>query len=185
MKDSLWSLDPFRCESAALRTHWILVVMNQYTRRIIGFGAHAGIVDGTALCRTFNHAIAGQRDMPKYLSCDQDPLFLFERRRANLRVLHVIEIKTVPYVPLSHPFVERLIGTVRREYLDRTLFRTTADLENKLLEFRNYFNRHRTHASLEGQPPDQDANVSRKFADLQSYRWQFHCQGLYQTPVAA
>ena len=29
------------------------------------------------------------------------------------------EIKTVPYVPLSHPFVERLIGTVRREYLDR------------------------------------------------------------------
>ena len=30
------------------------------------------------------------------------------------------EIKTIPYVPLSHPFVERLIGTVRREYLDRT-----------------------------------------------------------------
>ena len=29
------------------------------------------------------------------------------------------EIKTVPYVPLSHPFVERLIGTLRREYLDR------------------------------------------------------------------
>jgi putative transposase len=97
----------------------------------------------------------------------------------------VIEIKTVPYVPLSHPFVERLIGTIRREYLDRTLFWTTADLENKLIEFRNYFNRHRTHASLEGRPPDQDASVSRKFADLQSYRWQSHCQGLYQTPVAA
>jgi hypothetical protein len=33
-----------------------------------------------------------------------------------------------PYVPLSHPFVERLIGTVRREYLDRTLFWTKTDL---------------------------------------------------------
>jgi putative transposase len=77
LKDSLWSLDLFRCESAALRTHWVLVVMDQYSRRIIGFGVHAGIVDGTALCCMFNHAVAGQRDMPKYLSCDHDPLFLF------------------------------------------------------------------------------------------------------------
>jgi hypothetical protein len=45
------------------------------------------------------------------------------------------EIKTVPYVPLSHPFVEKLIGTHRREHLDHTLFWTTADLENKLLDF--------------------------------------------------
>ena len=43
------------------------------------------------------------------------------------------EIKTVPYVPLSHPFVERLIGTIRWEYLDRTLFWTSADLENSRL----------------------------------------------------
>jgi hypothetical protein len=30
MKDSLWSLDLFRCESAALRTYWVLIVMDQY-----------------------------------------------------------------------------------------------------------------------------------------------------------
>jgi hypothetical protein len=42
-------------------------------------------------------------------------------------------IKTVPYVPLSHPFVERLIGTICRECLDRTLFRTATDLELKLV----------------------------------------------------
>ena len=46
----------------------------------------------------------------------------------------------VPYVPWSHPFVERLIGTLRRECLDRTLFWTTAGLESKLLEFKTYFN---------------------------------------------
>ncbi len=40
VKDSLWSLDLFRCESATLRTHWVLVVMDQYTRGIIGFGVH-------------------------------------------------------------------------------------------------------------------------------------------------
>jgi transposase InsO family protein len=185
MKDSLWSLDLFRCESATLRTHWILVVMDQYSRRIIGFGVHAGAVDGTSLCRMFNHVIGGQRAMPNYLSSDHDPLFLFERWQANLRILDVVEIKAEPYVPLSHPFVERLIGTLRREYLDRTLFWTTVDLENKLLEFRNYFNRHRTHISLAGRTPDQDTSVSRPLADLHSYQWQSHCQGLYQTPVAA
>src|ERR1035437_9822112 len=37
MKDSLWSMNLFRCESASLRTHWVLVVMDPYPRRIIGF----------------------------------------------------------------------------------------------------------------------------------------------------
>jgi len=183
LKDSLWSVDLFRCESATLRTHWILVVMDQFTRRILGFGVHAGSVDGVALCRMFNHALRGQRKGPKYLSSDHDPLYRFERWQANLRILEVTEIKTVPYVPWSHPFVERLIGTVRREYLDRTLFWTTADLENKLLDFRTYFNHHRTHAARAGRPPE-DA-PTRPIANLQSYRWESHCRGLYQTPIAA
>src|SRR5580704_6560413 len=50
-KDSLWSLDLFRSESAVLRTHWVLVVMDQCTRRIVGFGVHPGIVDAVTLCQ--------------------------------------------------------------------------------------------------------------------------------------
>ena len=137
-KDSLWSCDLFRCESATLRTHWVLVVMDQFTRRIIGFGVQSGIVDGVALCRMFHRAVRGH-SLPKYLSSDHDPLYRFHQWQANLRVLEVKEIKTLPYVPLSHPFVERLIGTVRRECLDRTLFWTTADLETKLLDFQHYY----------------------------------------------
>jgi hypothetical protein len=34
-----------------LRTYWVLVVMDQYSRRIIGFGIQVGIVDGVALDR--------------------------------------------------------------------------------------------------------------------------------------
>jgi hypothetical protein len=49
--------------------------------------------------------------MPKYLSSDNDPLYRFHQWQANLRVLEVTKIKCIPYVPLSHPFVERLIGT--------------------------------------------------------------------------
>jgi putative transposase len=183
MKDSLWSVDLFRCESATLRSHWVLVVMDQFTRRIIGFGVHAGTVDGAALCRMFNRAIRGQFWLPKYLSSDNDPLYRFHQWQANLRILELKQIKSIPHVPLSHPFVERLIGTLRREYLDHLLFWTTADLENKLLDFRAYFNNHRTHNSLEGQTPDTP--TSRPVVNLCSFRWQPHCRSLYQTPMAA
>ena len=40
------------------------VVIHQYTRRIIGFGVHAGTVDGAAFCKMFNRAIRGHRWMP-------------------------------------------------------------------------------------------------------------------------
>lgn len=84
--------------------------MDQFTRRIVGFAVHYGAVDGVALCRMFNRAIHAQT-LPRYLSSDHDPLYRFHQWQANLRVLEVQEIKTTPYVPLSHPFVERLIGT--------------------------------------------------------------------------
>jgi transposase InsO family protein len=152
MKDSLWSMDLFRCESATLRTHWVLIVMDQYTRRIIGFGVHAGSVDGVALCRMFNRAIRGQRWMSKYLSSDNDPLYRFHQWQANLRVLELTEIKSIPY-------------------------------EKKLLDFRTYFNNHRTHTSREGRTPDTP--VSRPIANLRSFGWQPHCRSLFQTPIAA
>ena len=65
---------------------------------------------------------------PKHASSDHDPLFRFHRWLANLRVLEIEEIKSVPYAPVSHPFVERPIGTIRREYLDRVLFWNAVDL---------------------------------------------------------
>ena len=183
-KDSLWSLDLFRCESAVLHTHWVLVVMDQCTRRIVGFGVHRGLVDGVALCRMFNRATRGFTP-PTYVSSDHDPLYRFHQWRRNLRILDVTEIKTVPHVPLSHPFVERLIGTIRRECLDHTLFWTAADLEMKLLDFQRYFNGHRTHASLGGRTPEPTTDAGVVQASVSSYRWQAHCRGLYQTPIAA
>ena len=112
-------------------------------------------------------------------------VYRFHQWEANLRILEVTEIKSVPYVPLSHPFVERLIGTIRREYLDRILFWTTADLEEKLIDFQHYYNGHRTHAGLEGRLPEPPAGGTASPTGLDSYRWRRHCRGLYQTPIAA
>src|SRR6266853_5405307 len=83
---------------------------------------------------------------------------------------------------IGEKFSANPIGTIRREYLDQMLFWTAADLENKLLDFRTYFNSHRTHTSLEGRTPD--APASRPIVNLRSFGWQSHCRNLYQTPVA-
>src|SRR5437868_1612531 len=169
-----------------LKTHWVMVVMDQFTRSILGFAVQAGAVDGPSLCRMFNHAIASALTLPHHLSSDHDPLFEFHRWKANLRILDVTELKTIPEVPLSHPFIERLIGTVRRELLDQVPFWSAADLERKLLHFRDYYNQDRVHASLDAITPACKAGaVNRRLARLTGYRWQSHCHGLYQLPIAA
>jgi putative transposase len=184
-KDSLWSLDLFRCESILLRSHWVMLVMDVFTRRIIGFGIERAYVDGISVCRMFNHAIAG-KPLPRHLSTDHDPLFRFHRWLANLRVLEIEPIKSVPYVPVSHPFVERLIGTIRREYLDRAFFWNAADLARKLREFSDYYNAYRIHRSLAGTTPARRAGASLPApASLGRHAWQQHCRGLFQTPIAA
>ena len=184
-KDSLWSIDLFRCESLTLKSHWVFVVMDQCTRRIIGFGVHAGAVDGPALCCIFNRAISGAGS-PKYISSDYDPLFRFHRWNSDLRILEVTEVKTVPYLPISHPFVERLLGTIRREYLDFVPFWTTRDLERNLLSFREFYNDQRCYFALDGDTPsERTATLGPRVADLDAYRWRSFCQGLYHLPVAA
>ena len=130
--------------------------MDQFTRKIVGFGVQAGALDCPAV-RSMFHAIAGALTRPRHLSSDHDPLFEFHRWRANLRILNVTEIKTVPEVPLSHPFIERLVGTVQRELLDPVPF-----LERP---------RSRTEAAaLQGllQPRSSSCVVGRRDARLQS-----------------
>ena len=114
MKDSLWSIDFFRAESIHLKSHWIMVIMDQFSRRIIGFSVHAGDLSGPTICSMFNKIVL-KGGFPKYLSTDNDPLYKFRRWEINLQLLDIDEIRSTPNVPVSHLFVERLIGSIRRE----------------------------------------------------------------------
>jgi len=148
-KDSLWNVDLFRCESILLKSYWVLVVMDQFTRRNVGFGVNAGDVDGIALCCMFNSAISNKAT-PQRLSS------------------------------------ERLIGTIRREYLDRLFFWNDQDLEQKLVVYRHYYNNHRARQSLDGNTPLPAISDNQvRYAKLDYYAWQSHCKGMFQTPIAA
>jgi hypothetical protein len=58
-RDSLWSVDLFRCESIVLKSFWVMVVMDVFTRRIVGFGVGPAHIDGISVCRMFNQARRG------------------------------------------------------------------------------------------------------------------------------
>ena len=52
----------------------MLVIMDQFTRRLVGVGVHRGAVNGADLCRMFKAAIHDW-GTPRHLSTDHDPLF--------------------------------------------------------------------------------------------------------------
>jgi len=96
-KDSLWSVDLFRCESILLRSHWVMVVIDVFTRRHIGFGVEGGSIDGIAgmphvqPCHPRNHPMPYSALVPITIRCS-----VFHRWLANLRVREIEEIKFSP-----------------------------------------------------------------------------------------
>jgi len=183
--DSLWSCDLFCAESITLHTYWILVVMDQYSRKITGFAISSSPVNGEALCPMFND-ILGTKNAPKRLSHDNDPLFRFEQWTRNMAILEIDEVWSMPFVPVSNPFCERLIGTVRREYLDRVLFWNLYDLKSKLGRYRDYFNKHRVHSGIGGRRPhNKYAEVEPTRCAPSNLTWTTHCNGLFRLPEAA
>jgi putative transposase len=185
-KDKLRSLDFFRLESVSLSTYWAMIEMDQYTRRIIGFSVHKGNLCGGTSCFMLNKILSGKGYL-KLLSSDNDPLFEYWLWKTNLEAIYKIEeLKSVPRTPWSHPFVERVIGTVRRDFTNHILFWGTTDLEDKLAIYQEYFNSYRVHQSLKGKTPSEiagDQKLGR--IRLNSYKWRNACGGLFHTPIAA
>jgi len=78
---------------------------------------------------------------------------------------------------MSHPFVERPIGTIRREFLDRTFFWNSIDLHRKLDAVRLYYSAARVHRSRDGTTPANRAgHPSASTASWVPYVWESHCR---------
>lgn len=79
--------------------------------------------------------------------------------------------------------VEWLIGIVRRELLDHAIFWTITDLGNELRDYQCYYNESRTHSGGHGDTPlEKEASTVVNISHL---RWEKHCRGLFQLPMAA
>ena len=64
------------------------------------------------------------------------------------------EVVTAPWSPWQNPFVERMIGTIRRECLDHVIVLSERHLRRILSSYFDYYHRSRTHLSLEKDCPE-------------------------------
>jgi hypothetical protein len=91
-----------------------------------------------------------------------------EDRASKLRQHHPLDstkkLKSVPCAPLSHPFVERLIGTIRREYFDQIFFWNAADLARKLNDYKIYYKRQQPHQTA-------PIEITSGFIEVTSTAW--------------
>jgi Integrase core domain len=90
---------------------------------------------------------------PPWLHRDRDRIYadVFKRRLAGMGIT---EIVSAPASPWQNPYVERLIGSIRRECLDHVVVVNEAHLRRVLRSYRRYYHRSRTHLGLEKDTPD-------------------------------
>jgi transposase InsO family protein len=117
----------------------------------------------------------GLDEAPKYLIRDRDRKFSasFSRKVASAGLT---EILTVPASPWQNVYVERVIGSIRRECLDHTIILGEQHLRRTVRRFADYYNGVRTHLSLEWDSP-KGRHI--QFRDRGSIVTRRHCGGLH------
>ena len=68
-------------------------------------------------------------------------------------------IRTPPQAPRANAVCERMVGTLRRELLDRILIVNQAQLRRLLTEYLTHYNDHRPHRTLEQRPPNHRGSI--------------------------
>jgi transposase InsO family protein len=90
---------------------------------------------------------------PRYLLRDRDAIY-GEAVRRRIKSLGIEEILTAPRSPWHNPFVERIIGSIRRDCLDHVIVFNERHLRITLREYFDYYHTCRTHLSLNKDPPE-------------------------------
>jgi transposase InsO family protein len=90
---------------------------------------------------------------PAYLLRDRDRVY-GQQFRHRLKGMRIEEVLTAPQSPWQNPFVERLIGSIRRECLNHVLVLGERHLRRVLTRYLSYYHRARTHLALDKDAPD-------------------------------
>ena len=91
--------------------------------------------------------------LPRYLLRDRDTIF-GQDFRERVRDMGIEEVLSTPRSPWQRAYVERVIGSIRRECLDHVIVFDESSLCRILSSYFNYYHRSRTHLSLEKDSPE-------------------------------
>ncbi len=126
-----------------------LVILAHDRRRIV----HVAVTDHpTAAWTAQQPRNAFPEDhAPRYLLHDRDPVFTDVA--STIGAMRIHEIVTAPRSPWQNAYVERLIGSIRRECLDHVIVLSAAGLRRVIADYVAYYMNTRTHLSLDRDAP--------------------------------
>jgi transposase InsO family protein len=150
----LVSIDFFVVPTVRFRVLFVLVVLAHHRRSVVHFHVTEHPTaqwTGQQIVEAFPWDTA-----PKYLLRDRDGVYGSEfQKRVNS--LGIEEVLTAPRSPWQNAFVERVIGSIRRDCLDHVVVLNERHLKRILTGYFGYYHRWRTHLSLGMDSPDSRA----------------------------
>jgi putative transposase len=148
---SLVSVDFFVVPTVLFKVLFVFVVLAHDRRRVV----HVNVTDTPTAQWTAQQLVEAfpWDTAPRYLLRDRDAVY-GAVLSSRVRSLGIREVKSAPRSPWQNPYVERLIGTLRRECLDHTVVLNDTHLRRLLRDYLLYYHSARTHLSLEKDAPE-------------------------------
>ncbi|MDA0833853.1 MAG: DDE-type integrase/transposase/recombinase [Planctomycetota bacterium] len=135
---------------------WVAVVIDHYSRRVMGFAVFTDKPTSLAVRSFLGRTIAAVGGPPKYLICDKGVQFWGDDFKAWCRRRHIKPRFGAVGKHGSIALIERFIGTMKREGTRRVLIPLRrAQFREELKRFFDWYNEHRPHESLGGCTPDE------------------------------
>ncbi|MHC4340399.1 MAG: integrase core domain-containing protein [Planctomycetota bacterium] len=143
--------DFFTVPTLTFKVLYVFVVLSHDRRRIV----HLNVTKHPTAewtVQQITEAFPGG-DEPRYLHRDRDATYgdVFRKRIAAMGIHEIVNAKQSPW---QNPFVERAIGSIRRECLDHFIPLGESHLRRALRRYAEYYTRARCHLSLEGNAPE-------------------------------
>jgi len=150
----LVSIDFFTVPTIRFQVLYVFLVLAHDRRRILHFNVTAHPTadwTGQQLREAFPFA-----QLPRYLLRDRDAIF-GDDFREHVQDMGICEVQSAPRSPWQRAYIERVIGSVRRECLDHMIVFHETSLRRTLISYFDYYHRSRTHLSLEKDAPEPRA----------------------------
>src|SRR5437899_8204340 len=148
---SLVSVDFFVVPTVMYQVWFVFLVLAHDRRRVV----HVNVTDAPTAQWTAQQIVEAfpWETAPRYLLRDRDAVYgvVFSSR---VQALGIREVKAAPRSPWQNPYVECLIGTLRRECLDHVVVLNETHLRRLLRDYLVYYHRVRTHLSLKKDSPE-------------------------------
>ena len=164
--------DFFAVDTVLFRRLYVLVFIELATRQVYLAGITTNPTGewATQQARNIITTLSERTEPTRFLIHDRDSKFTAGFAEV-FRSEGIRTIRTPVRAPRANAFIERWVGTVRREILDRILIVNRRHLERVLPVYIRHYNEHRPHRSLDQRPPIEDpSSASETVVALASVR---------------